>query len=269
MYSAFRLLYYFNLCIMGKIIKKVTSFKVSFIKLWKKINLFVGYTVAALFATVFLLYWPFDKFCFVLSLIWAISFFRLGGANVPIKRKSVVIMWGILCFGLSGIIMQILKIYDYSALGVLTAGIFMIYLYVYAPSVSYKLKYNDCELGWNCSDKGCVKTKYNGYFVSMCILGITMISSGIADSNIKAEKKEQQLILQLEQKPFVPVKLIKQEMYDGYTIYILEADGQRFAISPFDYPDVRNINSNSQVKVIFGNYDRFHLKTVKKIRFKN
>lgn len=176
-------------------------------------------------------------------------------------------MWSIVCFGLSETVMQALKVDDYTVFAIIIAGGVITFLYSYVPIISYKLKYNDCESGWDYTEQGWGKTKYNGFIVSMLILIITMISSGIADSNIKAEKEEQQLILQLEQKPFVPVKLIKQEMYDGNTIYILEADGQRFAISPFDYPDVRNINQNSQVKVIFGNYDHFHLKTVKKNSF--
>ena len=256
---------------MERIIKKATSFKVSFIKLWEKINLIVGYTLAVSLAVVFLFYWPFDKLYFILSLIWGISFFRLRCATVPIKRKSVVIMWVILCFGLSGIIMQVLNVGDYTVLGIATSGIVIMLLYSYVvPVISYKLKYNNCKYGWAYyTGQGWKETKYNGYYASLCIIFITLILSGIADSNVTAEKEEHLLVLQLEQKAFVPVKLIKEEIYNGNTIYILEAEGQRFEVSPFDYPDVRNINSNSQVKVILGDYNHHHLKSVKKIQFKN
>ena len=93
----------------------------------------------------------------------------------------------------------------------------------------------------------------------MMIFCGTVLITLITDFYVK--KKEEQAFIQ----QFVPVKMIKQEIYKGNTLYILEAKGERFEVSPFKYPDVRDINPNTQVKVIFGDDNIHHLKTVEMI----
>lgn len=237
------------------------------IGLW---NLLLSYVVAISLTVIFFVCWSFKELYFFLSLMYGISFLRLKHANLPIKRNSVVIMWCILCFGLSGILMQLLELYEWSFLGVLFSGFIMMSLYSYASIWSYYLRYNEEKEGYDfdCYDR-LVKTKENGQLFSVILFCIALFSSAIVDSNTKAEQEDQKLNQQLTQEVFVPVKLVKEEMYDGHTVYILEAKGQRFKVSPFDYPEVRDINSNSQVRVILGDKDGHHLRTVKKIQFKN
>lgn len=245
--------------------KFLCTAKAGFLKFWEKYKLAVGYAVAGLSVIIFLTGWSFNILFFILSLIWALCFLlMLGHANVEINRKSVIVMWSVFCFGLSGIIMQLMNIEDSLVIGVICAGIVNMILYRHIPILSYYLKYNNQKTGF--SYFSVVRTKYNGYVGSFLILVLTVIIV-ILCINFK---DEQQLTQQFNKETFVPVKLIGQETYHGTTLYILEAKGQKFYVSPFEHPEVRNITPNSKVKIIFGDFNiSYHLKEAKKIQFKN
>lgn len=249
--------------------KLLCTAKVGFLRFWEKYKLVVGYVVAVLSVIIFLAGWTFNIDFFILSFLWALTFLcRLGVAYVKIKRKSVIVMWSVFCFGFSGIIMHLLKIEDYIFIGVVCAGIFNTILYSCIPILSYYLKYNDQKSETNLISSK--KTKYNGIVGSLFILFFTFVIATLCDMESANLKEEQQLTQQFNKEAFVPVKLIGQEMCNGTTFYILEAKGQQFFVSPFEHPEVRNITPNSKVKVIFGDIDSFyHLKRIKKIQFKN
>lgn len=236
---------------------------------WEKYKMIVGYMVAITLATIFLFCWPFDGIIFCISLLWGVSGIRLETSNVTITKTSVVIMWSIFYFGLCGILMQVLKTAESIMIGAFCASLVLMLLYRYTSIISYYLKYNKTKIGH--TSAFFAETKYNGLVGSFLLLTLTLSIANGADSSTKTNKDEQKVVLQeLTQETFVPVKKISEEIYDGKTIYILEAKGQRFQVSPFKYPDVRDINSNSQVKVIFGDDDYLSgLKKVKKLQFKN
>lgn len=253
----------------SKIIKNLVSRveKSSFPKFWEKYKLVVGYTVAIAIAAVFLLCFSFNWLFFAFSLFWGFSFIRLKNGFVAIENSKVVDMWCIFCFGLSGIVMQVFQIGDYNSVGVLVAGIVMSILYRCIPMFSYYLKYNDKLWGFGFNGKRWTDTKFNGFLSSAIFLAIMFLSSIFIDM-IKMENKE--LSQQLKTEQFVPVKKISEEIYNGSTIYILEAKGQRFMVQPIEYPEVRDINPKSQVKVIFDKHNTvYQMKCVKEIEFKN
>ncbi len=235
--------------------------------LWKKCNVLIGYIVAITLAVIFLVCWPFDQYVIAISLIWGFSFLvRLPFGNIETERMSVVIMWSIFCFGLTGIIMQLLKIDGFILFGGIVSGVVAIILYCCIPLLSSFLKYIKFKIGIDIESKD---TKYNGSNASMFIYIITLFIVIVNSSELAEKREDQKLVLQLTQESFVPVKKISEELYDGNTFYILEAKGQRFKVSPFEHPEVRDINSNSQVKVLFGDGNDFGLKEVKKVQFKN
>lgn len=84
----------------------------------------------------------------------------------------VVFMWAILSFGLSGIIMQSLRVFHFISIGVFAAGIVYILLYVFIPTLSYYLRYSNKEYGWDDSHG---ETRYNGFLASTFILDITLV----------------------------------------------------------------------------------------------
>lgn len=263
---------------MGKIIKEkqqpkanVFALKTVFPKFWKKYKMFVGYIIACTLAVIYLTVWPFDGLFFAMSVIWGFSFLRLRFGSVRIYKISVIAMWAIFCFGISGIFMQALKFEEHYVLPIIIAGIDIAILYSCVPIISYYLKYNDELYGWNYfSSSADFKTKYNGAFGSLLIVLASALLALYFETEA-ADKKEQQFLQQQFNKEiFVPVKIIETESFNGTTYYVLEAKGEKFFVSPFEYPEVRNIKENSEVKVILGDvHYNYRLKGVKKIQFKN
>lgn len=248
-------------------VRVLSAVSTKFPKKWNKYKMFVGYIVACSLAFIFLNCWTFNSFLFTISLVWAFSFlFRLGYANIEIRQKSVIVMWSIFCFGLCGIIMQLFEIKGSAILSVTFSGFVIIWLYCSLPIISYYLKYNDILYGY---DSKLCKTKYNGGFFSMIIFCSILFTTAIYEANKQEEAKEQIAIQQFNKEQFVPVSFVKEEMYNGKTIYILEAKGENFYVSPFEYPEVRNINKNSKVKVIFEKDYELQMKKAKKIQFRN
>lgn len=246
------------------VVKKVLSALNS--PLWLACNVFVGYVVAIALAVVFLVYWPFNQYAFAISLIWGISFLRLIFGNIRMNRMSIIIMWSIFFFGLFGIVLQVLNIDGCLLPGIVACGFCAIYSYSYIPVWSAFLKYKKPDFGYDLDGN---KTKYNGKITSMFIFVVTMFIASVNMVEFNEERENQKLLQQFQTESFEPVKMLREEIYDGHTVYILEAKGAVFAVNPFEYPEVRKINKDSQVKVVLGGVDDHHLRTVKKIQFKN
>lgn len=234
---------------------------------WEKYKLFIGYTVSCSLVILFLTLWTFNLLYFCLSLLWAFSYWsRLRYAVVMIEKQSVITLWSIFCFGFLGIIMQLFSYKEFSIVSVVIAGIIAIVLYCLIPIISYHLKYNDETEGWIFGEK----SKFNGATGSLFLLVLTMAIAFCSDIDVQQVKEEQLLSSKFAQEIFVPVKVVDKESYNGTTYYILEAKGQRFYVSPFEYPEVRNITDKTQVKVIFDDINQtYQLMGVKKIQFKN
>lgn len=247
-------------------VKLLSAIRTGSSTFWKKYKMFVGYGISCILAVIYLTIWPFDGVFFTISVVWALSFQRLRYAYVSITKKGVVTMWTIFCFGLSGILMQVLKVEEHYAVSAIAAGIIVTIFYSYISIISYYLKYNDKLYGWDCDRK----TKYNGILLSLLIYSATLALAEFVDNQTKEKKEQQFLQQQFNKEMFVPVKIIETESFKGTTYYVLEAKGEKFFVSPFKYPEVRNIKENSEVKVILGDVDsEYRLKGVKKIQFKN
>lgn len=232
-----------------------------------KIGLIAGYIISIALTVTFLTAWPFNTLFFVLSLIAALSFqLRLGWANIPIDRTSVITMWSIFCFGLLGTIMQSIPL-NRTIVGVLVAGLVFIELYCYIPLLSYYLHFTDVKEG---EDSNFKRTTENGCIVSMFLYAAMLMSSMIYDSNIDEYEENLRLERALNNKNFVSVKYIGQESYEGTSYYILEAKGEKFYVSPFSHPEVRDIHQDTKVRYILGTVNpNYHLKEAMKIEFKN
>ena len=124
-------------------VKLLSAIRTGFSTFWKKYKMFVGYGISCILAVIYLTIWTFDGVFFTISVVWALSFQRLRYAYVSITKKGVVTMWTIFCFGLSGILMQVLKVEEHYAVSAIAAGIIVTIFYSYISIISYYLKYND------------------------------------------------------------------------------------------------------------------------------
>lgn len=251
--------------------KLFSAVKTTLVEEW---NMVIGYLVACSLAVIFLTVWPFDWLVFLVSLMYGVSFLRLKGANVPIERNSIVIMWCIFCFGLSGTLMQLLAIDGIYLISIFISGLAVVLLYVYIPKLSYCFKFNNLSAGEEFYYSDTKKhyttrmTKYNGFALCAFIAILGLIPVGCRDKNRLDNKEEQKLTQQLNNMPFVSVEQITTETYHGNTYYIVDAGGKKFCVSPFQHPEVRNIKKNSQIKVILENYSSEGLKRAKKLQVK-
>lgn len=175
----------------------------------------------------------------------AIVFFCLKFANIEIESPVVRGGWACIMHAVFLTVTSVLSVGEPGEpafhIGDLPAVFVCVILYTYIPLISYALGLNDEKESYDLHT--CRKTRYNGYigmlFLYMAVSVIITISEHNAKDDFDFSREE-----------FVKVTDWKIENRAGDTYYIISCPKGRFAVSPYSYPEVRDINKNTQVKIL-------------------
>jgi hypothetical protein len=177
-------------------------------------------------------------------------YLRLLYANIEIENKLIRLGWAFINLALFIFICKICAIEsDKTGETTYVFGLFAsiftnTILYVYIPLLSYKMKLIDNVHGWKIDWKGnTVETKTNSDTVSI------MLSIILAVIGFCCEVKHDNDLL-FDKEPYVSVYSWDKEVHDRHIVYIVSTEKGRFAISPQKYPDIRDINSNTKIKIL-------------------
>lgn len=232
---------------------------ISFAEKYKTVIFSVTGLSAACTASIF--FWC-GSLIFWLSICAAvIVFFCLKFANVEIDSAYVRSGWAGITHAVFLIMTSICPVTDsFLHTGVFAAVISCIILYTLIPKTSYGLKLNDVKEGVSILD---IKdTQYNGFVGMLFLYMIITIIITISETNAKEN-------FDLSQEQYVKVTQWNIENHQGNTYYIISCPKGRFAVSPYKYPEIRDINKNTQVKVLLNNVPSYGLLSVKKLEIKN
>lgn len=234
---------------------------VDFLKKNNKIVFLISGIVFAVFASVF--FWC-NSLVFCLSLAGAsIVIILLGIGNITIYSTLVKIGWAGIMHAVFMVITNVLQTGEpvLYAQGSLAALFACVLLYVYTPKISYHLGLNGEKKGYEAffSDR---KTEYNGYLgISFLYLAI-VIAIVINDSGRKTD-------FDFAREEFVKVTNWQIENRHGNTYYIVTCPKGRVIISPYDHPEIRDISSDTEIKVLTEKSVYPGLQNVKKIEIRN
>ena len=223
------------------------------------------------YVKTFSLFWDAFKWIvgLLLSILLALSYVFLTPFCMNIFIPAAVIfvrarlIWSFFSFGLFGWVSSVFVCHTsegltYYSLAILIGCIVFILLYSFIPLFSFYLKYNDVKT--NVDFMGDYH-RCNGVIGNLVLLTIIFFITVVDD---RARKEN----FYFAKEQFVPVKFITKEIKKGNTFYVLEAKGKLFGLTPYEYPEVRNIHPGSKVKVLFGS--TFNgLTSVDKIEIKN
>lgn len=231
---------------------------ISFAEKYKTVIFSVTGLSAACAASIF--FWC-GSLIFWLSICAAvIVFFCLKFADVEIESPYVRSGWAGITHAVFLIMTSICPVTDsFLHTGVFAAVISCIILYTLIPKISYGLKLNDVKEGVSLLDLK--DTQYNGFVGMLFLYMIITIIITISETNAKEN-------FDFSQEQYVKVTQWNIENHQGNTYYIISCPKGRFAVSPYKYPEIRDINKNTQVKVLLGpGYEG--LLEVKKLEIKN
>ncbi len=217
----------------------------------KKILLFLVSLVVAVLVGYFM-------YCNQLILWFSVAsslvlYLRLPFSNVEISDKLVRLFWAFVNFSL---IVATCKLFAFEAVdngypnpiydvGALISLFATLILYVkLIPWLSNKIKLINKDHGYEIDICGKERyTKENGPWLSMIISLILCLTL-----NIKSVAEKSDYLF--EQESFVKVISWDKETINRTTHYIVKTENGIFAISPYEYPEIRNINSNTKIKVL-------------------
>ena len=231
---------------------------IGFAEKYKEVIFSVTGLSAACAASIF--FWC-GNLIFWLSICAAvIVFFCLKFANVEIESAYVRSGWAGIIHAVFLFMTNICPVIDsFLHTGVFPAVISCIILYPLIPKISYILKLNDIEEGVSTLDFK--DTEYNGFVGMSFLYMIIMIIIFVSETNAKEN-------FDFSQEQYVKVTRWNIENRQGNTYYIISCPKGRFAVSPYDHPEIRDINKNTQIKVLLGSgYNG--LSDVKKLEIKN
>lgn len=218
-----------------------------------------GITLACL-ASIF--FWC-GSLIFCLSIIAAvIVFFCLKFGNVVITSAFVRIGWSCIIHALLTVIMNLLQTGtppDHT-FGCIASLFVCAVLYSFIPIISYYMKLNDKKEGRDLHTLQI--TKNNGSIGITILYMIVFIIILIADINAKTD-------YDFGKEDFVKVSKWEIENHHGNTYYIVTCSKGRIIISPNEYPEIRDINANTQIKVLTDISAYQGLLGIKKIEIKN
>lgn len=179
-----------------------------------------------------------------------IVYWRLLYANIPIESRIVRCAWACISFAMFIAVCRLCSfvpnILGYServyAPATMLAMFINTSLYIYIPKLSYKMKLIDSDEGWTYEAK---ETKFNGSLGSI----VTYI---VITVMVCAVEHTQQNDFLFEKEPFVAVISWEKEVYNNNAVYVVKTAKGTYAISPYEYPEIRNINPNTKIKVLSG-----------------
>lgn len=184
-------------------------------------------------------------------------FIRLRFATVEIKSGWIRYGWSALNFGLYALILHFIP---YQIIGFTAALIANIILYSWISYLSYLMGLTDTEKSYDISTDG--MTKCNGMFLSLLINCACLFAYVIREEN----RRDDELF---ERAEYVRVISWDREVIKGNTFYIVKLPDKTIAISPREYPQIRDINDKTQIKVLTGVTTYNSFPEIKRLEIKN
>ena len=111
------------------------------------------------------------------------------------------------------------------------------------PRVSYYLGLNDKNEGYNYDIFSDIKTKSNGWIISAIIYTAIFCIVSCSENSKKND-------ILFEKEPFVQVTKWEKEFHSGNTYYLVYCEKGKFLISPANYPEIRDINPNTKIRIL-------------------
>ena len=201
------------------------------------------FCVALLAAGVAIALSPFYWSIFLVELIMTVVlwFVLFGLASEAFYDHYLAIGWALITFSLAyGFAAHYAFVDEYEikhvGLSILWAGFWSSGVYAIAPKIS--------------SITGLSKEKagFNSPIWIFILYGVIAFFFGVSESN---DKEEIELQIEWEQTPFEPVASWQVEVWDAGTVYLITAKEGTFFVYPYHCPKIRQINKNTQVRVIF------------------
>lgn len=225
----------------------------------KKIGNTVFFLIGIIAAAASLIFISVTPTIKVLGIIAAfIIFISLKAANVMIMSTSVRGGWaGIMLsvFMISSSLFTLTNLITVHSVGLLIAIFLCSLTFVFIPKISALLKLRD-------ADGEVIESNCNGG-IGTIFLFIVVFCINAVEENGRFEDAL------FEKTPFVKVTDWWRENYRGDTYYIVRCSKGTFAIDPIRHPEIRDITSKTQIKVLGGSMLGGTLNTPEKIEIKN
>ena len=173
-----------------------------------------------------------------------IMFCSLKFSNIYIEDAFVRGGWALLNLSLFTAIIKLCCLHNMIDIYIIGCFIYIILGALFysdvIPKVSYLLKLNNINEALDIN--GC-KTKANGctafLLIYTIIFGVVSCTENSKRDNFLFEKET-----------FVQVTKWEKEFYGGNTYFLVYCSKGKFLISPTKYPEIRNINHNTKIKVL-------------------
>ena len=187
-----------------------------------------------------------DKLLLILAIISALLvYFRLRFAICAIKSRFTRLAWAGVDFSLFMLICQLCAMkpagtyagypYDTHLFGMLFVLFANTILYAEIPKLTRKMGIAKVEKNeWG---------EKSNYYILSCIIYFVM---GFIVLFVEKHQMEDYLF---EKQPFVNVISWEKEVFDRNTVYVVETEDGTLVIDPFEYPEIRNINLRTQIKI--------------------
>lgn len=226
---------------------------------WKKNGQYIFCGLSTLFCIVIIwLSRPMDDFFLPVGLIISfLMFFRLRFAHIEIESCWIRYSWAVLNYGLYALIMHLIPNYSF---GFLVALIAHIFLYSWASYLSYLLGLTNIKEDYDFFYAK--KTRFNGACLSMLICAVCLFVHVIREEN----HRDNELFAKTE---YVRVINWYREIIQGNTYYIVKLPGKTIAVNPQEYPQIRDINDKTQIKVLTGVTTYNSFPEIKRLEIKN
>ena len=242
-----------------KVLRTVKKAAVKTAALWKKGGqyVFCGLTTLLCIGIVWLVR-PLDNFLVSAGMIIsALMFIRLRFATVEIESGWIRYGWSALNFGLYALILHFIP---YQIIGFTAALIANIILYSWISYLSYLMGLTDTEKSYDISTDG--MTKCNGMFLSLLINCACLFAYVIREENRRNDEL-------FERTKYVRVINWDREIIKGNTFYIVKLPDKTIAVNPQEYPQIRDINDKTQIKVLTGVTTYNSFPEIKRLEIKN
>lgn len=247
---------------------KKDSVNVNFASFWQNYGKLVFCGLCLICLALVLTYCPNGNFILFIGCLTAvITYYRLQDCNVSIKSSTVRFGWAVLQMTVLLFFTSVVTLekdgFEDHLLGFIIGSVAGTIIYSCSSIVSYYLKLNDEKNG---KDNSYINTKertrFNGAFGWFVTYGImtffVCVTEGKNYDNHLFQKTE-----------YVKVISWDKEIKNGNTVYIVNTAKGRFAISPYIFPKIRDINPNTEIKVLCYNTYRDDCPNVKRLEIKN
>lgn len=213
----------------------------------------VLFTAAAVASSIFF-YTERRYLLFTLAIVCLMFFFNKKGWN---SIKDNIVNYCVCCiiFALFHILTKILSVTEAGIVtylwGYTAATLVCSLIYMFSPYLVYKIGLSK------------EKTSAHTYLSLLVILVCCTIFSSIYSIKENSKVKD----VKFAKIPFVSVYKWSIETHNGETCYIITCPKGTFSVSPYKYPQIRDIHSKTQVKIMttyqykgLMQYDRLEIK---------